>query len=139
MTKFRQIHYDNEKSDCWRAAIGCLLDIHPYKIPNFCYKYPHDNLWLRKTIDYCLSHFGKILFVLPANKYKGEYIGIKYNSVVAHALIYNNGKLIWNPSGLSARWGKLAYCIKLFSLDDFIDFGKKKFKIDDLIERSSKA
>lgn len=121
MTKYQQIYSSGEKGDCFRTALGCLLDVHPRKIPNF----GHRNRWntikiYLEVFVFLMNKYGICLIVDEPKKYKGFYIGIRaVGKDSSHAVIYKDGVQYHDvaPKGMRRRYGKLLNCIRLSKIN----------------------
>lgn len=113
MTPYIQLYkHDPENNiygDCYRTALGCLLDTPPEEVPHFCEFENWEDLtnnWLktkgykRFVIAYQSIQLDNILKFLEFHNKDIYYILIgRSSSNVDHAFIGCGGKIVHDPSG----------------------------------------
>jgi hypothetical protein len=98
------------KGTCWRDAIGCILGIHPKKIPHFVDKY--GDIYMDATRAWLKKNFKKGMIFIPSREFmetgpvrnngpigpEGYSIGL-LEMVTAgsdHVVVCYNGGVIWD-------------------------------------------
>ena len=120
------------KGTCWKDAIGCILEVHPKKIPHFVKEYGDKymdvtRLWLREN-------FKKGLVFIPSREFmetgkmrnngpigpEGYSIGVLDMVSVStdHVVICFNGGIVWdNGEDRHAEYNALGGYFVLYDLE----------------------
>jgi hypothetical protein len=117
MKQYKQLYAHNPPytyGDCYRTAIGCLLDVPPEEVPHFYGIYPDDvdkahelrDDWLRSR-GYRVANFVYECSVKRALWAMGQNNpGLLYmmsgqsgsNPDISHVVVCRGGDVIWDPS-----------------------------------------
>lgn len=117
MTPYKQLnrHRPNEGviGDCWRTAIGCLLDLPPDQVPHFCDGDAWDKTdvanaatraWLLSRgygfVEFAFSgQLEQILQSIAANSPRAYYLlGGNSRNGVGHVVICCDDGIVWDTS-----------------------------------------
>lgn len=117
MTPYKQLNeHDPDEGlygDCWRTAIGCLLDLSPSSIPDFVGTSVEDDGWFERTNNWLIENHNLVLFSVyydagwsvddvlefmeQHNPDTPYILGGMSPADVEHVVIGRGGKLIHDP------------------------------------------
>lgn len=123
MTPFKQLYNHDPKNglygDCYRTAIGCLLDLPPEKVPHFYdgYDQNDDATEANKTVKYWLLQQGVALVQIAYEASLADVLtaqsinnpGLYYmlsgrsgKNDCNHVVIACGGDIVWDPSKVNS-------------------------------------
>lgn len=90
--------------DCLTQCIAYIIDVHPFRVPLFVR--PRYKLWWNRVRSYLDSMGYKIRCFdgIPPNSGYAIVVGTSSEPGWEHAVVYKNGKMVFDPSNLPTKW-----------------------------------